>query len=404
MCDTMVLRNDTRIVFGKNSDRDPGEPQLIQYCSGSEGLAQATHPERLVKYDTRQFLRLQEASQGFTSPYNALISRPAWMWGAEMGVNECGVAIGNEAVFSTSPVQKDGLLGMDILRLVLHNAESGNQAVQMIIDLIERFGQGGDASYKGHLSYHNSFLVQDSSEAFILETAGFHWAVKKISSIGSISNAYTIGCDYDDADPLTQHRHHHFTRRHASALHLLFTQGHVRQRQSAEKLSSTTPTWQGIRNILICSKTTRNKPDKSMRSICMDSQGLIKSQTTASLIVESEGGMCLAWMTGAPAPNLNPFYPLSLSKKAFNSEDFSNSMASYAFALYKIEQTNKIKRSSIEVQTKIATWARELEDAFENLVRKPFKLQDVKALDEACAECRRLGKIHDARVDSLLAR
>ena len=77
-------------------------------------------------------------------------------------------------------------------------------------------------------------------------------------------------------------------------------------------------------------------------------------------------------------------------------------MASYAFALKKIEQTNKIKRAPLEVQMKIAAWARELEDTFENLVRKPFNLQDEEALDEACAECCRLGKIHDTRVDSLV--
>ena len=404
MCDTMVLRNDARIVFGKNSDRDPGEPQLIQYCSGSEGLAQASHPERLVKYDTRQFLHLQEASREYDSPFKALISRPSWMWGAEMGVNERGVAIGNEAVFSTSPVQKDGLLGMDILRLVLHNAESGHQAVQLIVDLIKRFGQGGDASYKGHLSYHNSFLIQDRSEAFVLETAGTSWAMKKTNPSASISNVYTLGCDYDEADAVTQAKHHHFTHRHASILHLLFTQGHVRQRQSAERLSLATPTWQGIRDILISNNGTQRTPDYSMRSICMDSRGLIKSQTTGSLVVESEGNMTLAWMTGAPAPNFNPFFPFSLSKTAFNSEEFSNPMTSYAFALNKIEQTKKIRRATVEVQVKIATWARELEDSFENLIRKPFNLQDAMALDEACAECRRLGKIHDTRVDSLLAR
>jgi hypothetical protein len=324
------------------------------------------------------------------------------MWGAEMGVNEQGVAIGNEAVFSTSSIDKNGLLGMDILRLALHNADSGHQAVKIIVELIKRFGQGGDAGYKGHLSYHNSFLIQDRHEAFVLETAGTSWAMKRIDSFASISNVYTLGCDYDEADPVTQVKHHHFIHRHASFLHLLFTQGHVRQRQSAERLSLATPTWQGIRDILISNKGTARNPDYSMRSICMDSRGLIKSQTTGSLVVESEGNMTLAWMTGAPAPNFNPFFPSTLSKTAFESEEFSDPMTSYAFALRKIEQTNKIKRAPLEVQMKIAAWARELEDTFENLVRKPFNLQDEDALDKACTECRRLGKIHDTRVDSLV--
>ena len=52
--------------------------------------------------------------------HGVVLSKPAWLWGAEIGANEHGVAIGNEAVWSrSSDPEYDSvkrLLGMDLLR------------------------------------------------------------------------------------------------------------------------------------------------------------------------------------------------------------------------------------------------------------------------------------------------
>ncbi len=53
--------------------------------------------------------------------YGVILSKPSWMWGAEMGANEHGVCIGNEAIWSKltrSDLGKEPerLLGMDLVR------------------------------------------------------------------------------------------------------------------------------------------------------------------------------------------------------------------------------------------------------------------------------------------------
>ncbi|RLE94467.1 MAG: hypothetical protein DRN04_03505 [Thermoprotei archaeon] len=60
--------------------------------------------------------------------------------GAEMGVNEYGLAIGNEAVFTKEPYSKTGLTGMNMLRLALECCKTAEEALNFIIGLLEKYG------------------------------------------------------------------------------------------------------------------------------------------------------------------------------------------------------------------------------------------------------------------------
>jgi dipeptidase len=121
-------------------------------------------------------------------------------------MNEYGVAIGNEAERSKEPLQwGDGLLGMDLLRLGLERGKTAYEAMHVMIDLLEKYGQSGDcerAGEWGKANYHNSYILADPQEAWVLETAGRYWVAKKIThGVYSISNILTIDRDWDEAHP-----------------------------------------------------------------------------------------------------------------------------------------------------------------------------------------------------------
>ncbi|MBC2712083.1 MAG: C69 family dipeptidase [Desulfosarcina sp.] len=195
MCDTFVALKtataDGSMVFGKNSDREPNEAMALEFVAG-----------RIHGHGDRVHCTYEEIPQ-IRRTFDVLICRPFWMWGAEMGANEKGVVIGNEAVFTRMPVDRGtALTGMDLLRLALERAGSAEQAVEVIVGLLANHGQGGVCGYKDRrMAYHNSFLCADPSDAWVLETAGGLWAAKHITDAWAISNRLTLDADFDRSHP-----------------------------------------------------------------------------------------------------------------------------------------------------------------------------------------------------------
>ncbi len=48
------------------------------------------------------------------------------------------------------------------------------------------------------IKYHNSFLISDSNEAYVLEIVDKYFAYKKIKDYCNISNKLSIKSDYDE--------------------------------------------------------------------------------------------------------------------------------------------------------------------------------------------------------------
>ena len=117
MCDTLVSLTEDGVLFAKNSDRDPNEAQVLRWYP-------AAAPEA-----ARLRCTWSEIDQA-PRTHAVLLSQPWWMWGAEMGANEHGVVIGNEAVFTRDLLKDrrrpDALLGMDLLRLGLELAQTAD--------------------------------------------------------------------------------------------------------------------------------------------------------------------------------------------------------------------------------------------------------------------------------------
>jgi secernin len=200
MCDTLIAFTPQGMIFGKNSDRDPNEVQnLIQIP-----------PQDHAKGETVKCTYIEIPQVSHTN--GVLLSQPCWMWGAEIGVNEFGVAIGNEALFAKVAPRKENkyLLGMDLLRLGLERGKSAKEALDVIISLLEQFGQGGNCGFNHSLYYNNSYLIADKNEAYVLETVDRMWAWKRITTYWAISNGISLTNDYDaiskDLIPFAVHK------------------------------------------------------------------------------------------------------------------------------------------------------------------------------------------------------
>jgi hypothetical protein len=192
VCDTLCVLGRDRALFAKNSDRPPQEAQVVEW-----------HDRRAPTSGLRtQYLTLPDPGA-----HAFLASRPTWLWGVEHGVNEHGVAVGNEKIWTVDDPRSlpPALLGMDLVRLALERATTADDALDVITTLLERHGQGGSGEPGVDKPYFSSFLLADARTAWIIETSARTWAARHVHDGAAISNRVTLARDWtyasDDVAP-----------------------------------------------------------------------------------------------------------------------------------------------------------------------------------------------------------
>lgn len=325
MCDTLVaLGNSTKdgsVIFAKNSDRDPNEAHELV------SVPRTKHPEgSMVRCTYVEIPQVPET-------YALLLAKPFWIWGAEMGANEHGVVIGNEAVFTKIPAGKEpGLIGMDYLRLALERAATAREALTVITQLLEKYGQSGNCGFAHKFYYHNSFLIADPQEAWVLETADRHWAAERVRSVRSISNQITIGNEFDLASAglveyaiernwCKSRSDFDFGRCYSDFIYTRFSDAYNRYCRTSELLAAdkgkiTVETMMSALRDHRSNHSSKYSPDRGLSGadVCKHfSFGPIRiDQSTGSMITHLKPGLNTHWVTGTSAPCTGLFKPVWL--------------------------------------------------------------------------------------------
>ncbi|MBS3794175.1 MAG: C69 family dipeptidase [Candidatus Thorarchaeota archaeon] len=323
---------DSVMLFGKNSDRPPNEAQVVEYVPSK------IHNDKRVKCTHMSIPQVEETLAMY-------ISRPSWMWGAEMGANEKGVVIGNEAVFSKQEVPETGLLGMDLLRLGLERGETADQALSIMVDLLEKHGQGGICARNQALTYHNSYIIADSKEAWVLETSGRQWVAQKVEGVRAISNGYTITNQWDRAsEDLIEHAIKMGWYDGENQFSFAAAYGNEAMRYIArcdDRLSKSTTFLKnnfGKMDFVTLTNLLRNHPDdwkpwnQPKAAICQHA-GHQNSYVTAASQISELGDDVLHWFTGSSNPCTSVYWPFTFnSPSVYNG--FDNASEKYSRESY----------------------------------------------------------------------
>ncbi len=411
MCDTIVAlgtaTKDGATLFGKNSDREPDEVQNIRI-----------YPRQKRKQGENvkcTYVTIPQVSETAA----IMLCQPFWMFGAEMGANEHGVVIGNEALFTKEKPDTTGLTGMDLLRLALERSRTARQSLETIIELLEKYGQGGNCGYRQKFLYMNSFLIADATEAYVVETVKSWWAWKRVKDFWSISNIISLEKDFDACSPgllenaikkgyCKSEADFNFRKCYSDRIITWGAKGAPREARSRAMLSQREDALTTA-DFMVVLRDHGDKPgwapDKSGGTICMHAADKLvrRSQSVCSMVVKIGKEKQFYYTTGASNPCLSPYYLVFLPGTV-NPAGYVEGNADYSAASFWWE-CEKLHRKALwhfpaaldAIQPQIAEYEQEMLAAVEGS-KVPLS-QDT--INKYFAKARAITRDWGARLDSL---
>ena len=169
---------DGAALFGQNCTRSASESVAL--------VRELGRPHALGEILSLSHLKLSQVRQTYT----VLGLQAAGGWGFLGGVNEHHVAAGQTILHTRLAATQPALTGCELVRLALERCQCARQAVDCVTDLVTRHGQGENGN-------DHAFLLADASEAFVVETAGAHWAVQRIGAVRAVSEVCLLRQDWD---------------------------------------------------------------------------------------------------------------------------------------------------------------------------------------------------------------
>lgn len=121
--------------------------------------------------------------------------QPEGAWGFVFGCNERRLAIGLANWRSRFTREQPGLTGAELTRLALERSHSTHHAVEVLTDLIARYGHGASGEAD------SVFLIADVDGACLLEVAGSCWALSHCPPTQAVADVGLIRQDWQRLSP-----------------------------------------------------------------------------------------------------------------------------------------------------------------------------------------------------------